>query len=308
MNRTKLITLSVIVLMLALIAGKRLFTGSELEQPAAWEVDADTLVLQSAAGTTTLVKKGEEWFIKDSGWKAESRFVQAMVRKLGDMTLYDRISESGQYSRYDLDEEGAVHVTVLSAGETLRDIFIGKQSPGVNQSYVRFPDDKSVYLAGDFGTHDFSKSVSELRDKAIAEIPESAIETLSVSFDDTSYTLVKKEETRKDDEGNETKETLWLVKDAENTALDQNKAKALIGQLRMMQAAGFTTQSALKDGDSPYLSLSVEAFDTKVSIDMYELGEDELVVTTSQRPDFFTMQKSNADSMRKTIDDLLISE
>ncbi len=301
MNKIKIVTLTAIILMIGLLVGKRFFTGSDIRQVTEWEADADTIVLEHPGTSVTLVKQGEEWFIDQTEWKASTRKANTIASKMKEMTIYDRITESGNYARYGLDEESATTIRVRGEGETLREVFIGKQSPGVNQAYVRFPEDKAVYLAGSFAPHDFTLSANELRDRNISQIPATAIDSVTINFDNTSYTLVKKAQ----EEGSEEEKgpIVWQLESDKGLVLDQQKLSSMIGQLNMLIARGFTTESAV-DGAPVYLAIEVAAFDKTISITMYE-SEDDVIVKTSERPDYFTITKDSVKTLRRTVDELL---
>jgi hypothetical protein len=305
MNKTKLFLLCSIVILAALLGAKRIFRPAEMMQLNQFEEEIDTVILEKASGDVTVMKKGDEWFIDGGELKATTSEIENIISKIKDIRLYDIVSDRQVYSRYDLDDEKVIRVKLQASGEIKRDVFVGKQSPGVNQAFVRIPDDNRIYLAGSFGPHDFAKSVTDLRDKVVAEFSESSIKSVAVTIDEETYTLLNEEITETDDEGNETKKSEWKLEENPDTKLDQQKVKTLVGTLRMVRSKGFSDSSTFNSLEENFVTVSINAFDSITTLTVKSLDENTLAVKSSQRPDYFTIDKTQLESLKKSQDELL---
>ena len=229
MNKKKLYSLITIAVLLLLIFGKGFFSGVSFPEFEKWEEDPKVVTIYRPGGEILkLEKRDGKWYINDTEMVASETEAETIVSKLKTLKIFDRVSSSADSAyRYELDEEQAVRVTVESADNMLFDIMVGKQSTGMNQSYVKLADDSSIYLAGTITPRDLRKSVFEMRSKEIARFSYRDIESFSVSYDGSSFTLLPYEEEVEAPDGTVQNERRWKFQNG-SEKVNMNSAIAMM--------------------------------------------------------------------------------
>lgn len=301
MNKGKLYSLIAMVFLLAMVGAKYLFTGSALPDVKTWEQGADTLIIEREGRAVTLQKQGELWHIKEGGYRAADATVERMVGKIKDMKLYDLVTKDKKYSRYDLEDRKAVHIVVKSGDKILQDLFIGKQSPGVSQSYLRLSGDDAVYLAGSFSSRDFISDVEALRNKELVKVSPEVVELVSISYNGETVSFHPQDETTEDDEGKQSTDRIWKLDDG--TTLDKSKVSGLVSQLNPFRADGFTDVDF--DFSSPLVSIRIQAYGKEVVLDIIEKDDETCILRSSETGELYTANRSSCEKFMVGKADLL---
>ncbi|HRX15121.1 MAG TPA: DUF4340 domain-containing protein [Spirochaetota bacterium] len=251
MNKKKLYSILTIVVLLLLIFGKGFFSGVSLPEFKKWEEDPKIVTIYRPGGDVLkLEKKDDKWYINNTDMVASETEAETIVSKLKTLKIFDRVSSSDDASyRYELDEEQAIRVTIESANNKLFEIMVGKQSTGMNQSYVKFVDDSSIYLAGTITPRDLRKSVFEMRSKEIARFSYRDIESFSVSYEGSSFTLLPYDEEVEAPDGTVQNERRWKFKTG-SEKVNMNSAIAMMNAVNPF-IADQLSEEAIEDVSDP---------------------------------------------------------
>lgn len=317
MNKRIIISLSVIfVLLLYLLIDKR--SGSNVPELEQWEGTADELVIKSSESTLKIVLNANSWLLNEKKFPADKKQVEGLEKKLKELELTDLISEKPHYLRYDLTPEKALRVTAKIKGAAVRDILIGKKSPTNKHTYIKFHSKPEIYMASGNLTTDFSKSVSDLRDKEIFKVAKGGIEKFSMKYrgrtmsfskvmvDDKAPSANKK----KDNPANPVppkKKEKWICNEYKGIELDANKINGIIGSFSPVSAESFP-EIEKKKLRSAQASITLTAYKKDIVLEIFRMEQDDkkkLYLCTSSESDYvFTMTEWKAKKYFTDITDL----
>jgi len=159
------------------------------EIPSFSQVEKDTVVsvtMRGPEGTIELKKENDGWMLSPQGYRASESEVSRLVSESVDLAIVDLISPRDDYSRYELDDEKALSVQIMTAEGKVRDFLIGKISSSSIYSYIRLPDRKGVYSVRGNLKNLFSLSQDKWRDRQVLSF---------IADEAASVELVKGDET-----------------------------------------------------------------------------------------------------------------
>jgi hypothetical protein len=142
--------------------------------------DITRIEVNKPTGSVLLEKADENWLIGEKKFLAADNEVSQMVDTIEDLTLTTLISESGDYTRYDLTDEKKISVKAYDGDRLVREFDIGKAAPSFRHTFVRLPGDPRVYHARDNFRSKFDKSVADLRDKYVLSFAGSDIQQVEL--------------------------------------------------------------------------------------------------------------------------------
>ncbi len=154
-----------------------------------------TIVLNSEAGSSTLVRNGHEFTIKEkSDYPADTAAIDALITICLDIHRDEQITDNpDNYADLGITDE-APHTSILfqdAEGKDITGIFIGKTNVDAGGSYVRQTGNNAVYV---------SRNVSYLRTSAddylnttLTAVATDTITKVMIVDGDASYTLRKDE-------------------------------------------------------------------------------------------------------------------
>ncbi len=147
--------------------------------------EADTIAIHGGRSLTLRQSNGT-WRIKDQGYEADGEKVREMLRKAAEPKITALVSEAGDDARYHLEGERRIEVRVLRDGATVRELYLGKSSGEVNNTYIRLPGDQNVYMAETDLRGAFEVTASELRDKTVFRIDSGNVASLRVASENAT--------------------------------------------------------------------------------------------------------------------------
>ena len=137
----------------------------------------------------TLKKEGETWkMVEPVTYAVVQSTLESMTKVLGELRVIDVISEKAEsHSKFNLDDENGVKVTVLNGNETLLDIIIGNANNGI--TFARLPGKNEVYrMKGSF-KFNLDRSIKTLRDKTVVQVEIQDVDTVTFKQKEASLTL-----------------------------------------------------------------------------------------------------------------------
>jgi len=193
-SRTTYIILGIIIAGLSLYIGLRKrdrmqYTIPNLETLTVREIDRLEIARDERA--ITIARSGESWHIQPAAYRAEPAAVGEMLSFIAGLKLSDLASVTGNYSRYDLDEQSRIRVTAYGGGELLRRFDLGKGSPSLNQTFIRIDGDDRVFQTWGNPGAVFGLSEEDLRDWLILSFDPEAITEIKVQGSDWTVNLTR---------------------------------------------------------------------------------------------------------------------
>jgi hypothetical protein len=140
-----------------------------------------------------LNRNDENWEIVPQGYPADNSKVNKMLDIIGQITLTALVSESRNYTRYDLDDENKITVKAWAGNTLNREFDIGKTAPSYRHTFVKLQGDHRVYHARENFRHTFDHTLENLRDKTVLSFEKTEIHEIHISKEEISLVLVLKE-------------------------------------------------------------------------------------------------------------------
>jgi hypothetical protein len=142
--------------------------GYELPRlPVVAKTDITKIEIAKKGAAVELNKQNGGWNIGTQGYPADEDKVTNMLGIIENFALTAMVSESRDYSRYQLDDENKITVKAWSGERIRRDFDIGKPAPSYRHTFVRLKGNDCVYHARENLRHAFDLSVEDLRDKQV---------------------------------------------------------------------------------------------------------------------------------------------
>lgn len=164
------------IILIAVIVALSLYLFLRTSDRVRYELPKLPAVAKTAISKIEIAKKGEavilhrsngNWSIGPQEYPADTAKVETMLDIIENLTLTAMVSESGDYTRYQLDDEDRITVRAWT-GETLaREFDVGKVAPSYRHTFVRLKGDDSVYHARENLRNTFERGIDDLRDKQV---------------------------------------------------------------------------------------------------------------------------------------------
>jgi hypothetical protein len=318
MNRRVIVSLIVIaVLALLLILGNRRKTV-DVPEIKKWEGTADEILITKGEDRLEILKKKGRWVLNKEEFPADEKAIEKLEKAINEMEVIDLISKKPHYSRYDLQDEKAIRVIVTKDGVRWRDLLIGKKSSPGNQTYVKFSDRPEIYLVSGRLTDDFTKTVSELRDKVIFRVAKSGIDSFQLIYKGRRLTFLKIKEKVKDEragdkgkeddkKGKKPKEVeKWVYNEYRGLQLNENTIDSIVNSFNPLKAVAFPdhNKNSLRN---PTATVKLKAYNKDILLSIFGKSKDKeyhYLCTSSESPFVFTMTKWDVEKYFVTIGDL----
>ena len=324
----KLILCILILLFAGIYALQLVFTGKSKQETLTLKESPDSLLITSPAnGQIKLQKENDSWFIGEQKYPADSDVVQRLLDSIVNMKTLGTASSSSQdeESRYGLVQGQAVEVEAYLENKLLRKIKIGKSTATGGQTYIQLDSKPQVYLLGESLDGLFTKSVDELRNKAVYDLGQGNI--ISVNLDDGSSELsLEKDFSAVDSSDGETESGVnWKLLSSNSgvkqESLDKDKITAWVNGLAFLRVSKWmednyalpkellpsnTIELKTADGKSVILQAYLTKAEEKTTD---ENGEEktvpaEYVFKASLSPYYFTLSASSQGKLLKAISEL----
>lgn len=231
---------------------------------------------------------------KGAGWRvnthpADSELVDEILAALLLPTKVELVAETAaRHKELGFDDE-AEKIVMVDGGGNESEILLGTVSRGGR--YVKFPDDDKVYLVSPFPNLGNPTEVNSWVDKTLVKINQEGISKLSISRKGSELVL-------------EQKEAKWFQQDSEDE-LDSSSFSAALSTLASMVTQGLVGEE--EQAEYPTVASLTVAVDREgqepVVVEFYE-GEDNVLVTSSEREGFYIISQSVFDNFNIDESDL----
>ena len=267
MKPRKIILLAGCAVLLCICIVQMITSASDKVKIFEFSDEPDEIVLEKPDETLTIVKNGEDWLLGDKKYPANGSSIDDMINSLKSIKALDKVASANSEAavlRYDLNKEKAVTAIAKKGGKVLRSVTVGKDATAGSQSYITIDGGKDVYLATGNLRGAFSKSVDELRSRAVLTLDKTAISSVSISpADGTEWSLSR---------SGEGMDINWNISGAE-VEVDPEVAKTWLESLATFAAAKWCEEGETHNGEK-IVSAKIVCSGKTVSIDLYKESSD----------------------------------
>jgi hypothetical protein len=298
--------------------------------PELKSIDAGTLtkieIIKKDQGLT-LVKKDDRWLIDPEGYPTDDTKIKEITDIVLNLNLTDLVSRAKNYTRYELDEEKAIHVKAYQDDRVVREFDIGKAAPTRSHTFVKLQDDDRVFHAAKSFRWNFDKKVNDLRDKVVMKLDKNEISRIEVDkegqkhlFTKTAKPVETKAEEKKDEEKKDEPvppvepqtETIWTMQDGKEG--NKSGLDSLLDQLADLKCDEYIEDKEKEDFKEPVYTIKLKGKKDYI-LSIYEkfeekekgsdTGVEKYPVVSSENPYPFLLSKYTAERLMKKPEDLM---
>lgn len=320
-SKKEFLLLGLVIVALAAYLMVRKTDRTHYELPVLSQVkDTEVTALKITKGKDTLeVKKADDkWLIQPEKFPADKSKIDAMLKVIKDFKVTALVSESSNDHRYELDPEKRISVTAEKDGKALRSFDIGKPAPSGRHTFVKLPDDKKVYHAGENFRNTFDQTKEQLRDRTVLTVDRNQVQQIDIKDKDNKILLSLKQtpkaaepepEKAPDKENGSpdapkppvvtTPEMVWT--DADGQPVNESDINNLFNNLSSLQCQSFITGKTKADFTSPLYTVTLAGVKT-VTLSVFEKlnKDDDTYPAVSSENDYpFMLPSYKLDSMIK---------
>jgi len=290
------------------------YTLPEIPKVAAQKITR--IEVSAPEHTITLRREDDRWRIEPQGYLAADRKIRQMLEPLENLTLTALVSESQDYSRYELDADNKITVKAWDGDSLKREFTIGKSAPSFRHTFVSLAEDPRVYHARGNFRSDFEPGPEQLRDKAVLKFAASDIQTIRLAKEDDTLTLVRSEVPLENENraAGETPQSVdarvaWKTEDgriADSEALDR-----LLTTLSQLECERFLDDRRKEDFQRAAYSLELTGATRSHRLEIFppldaEEGSDvEHPATSSETDDPFVLPEWRVKNITPPFDDIV---
>ncbi len=289
LSKSKIIYLAVIavlavILLIQQIAGRDITPNIPTVNAA-----VDEMTISNGGETIKLSKSGDTWLAGDEQYPGDSEKIAGLVEKITGIKALEKVSSSGFFRPYQLEDQEAVTVSILEKGKAVRTVLIGKASPTGRQSYLRFPESDEVLLISGNLRRDFELSLDDLRNKLIFALDPASIRRVVLSGPEG------------DAEGFIRSEEGWTTDGGD--MLDQEKVSTFVRNFERFTAVSYPDASA--DTGELLKLIQLETDSGAISVEIIAENEQGYTARSSASPFIFQLPKYRGQQIMKTTAELM---
>ncbi len=284
------------------------------------KTDIAKVEIAKAGKTLTLIKKESGWVIGENSLPADSVQVRAMVDNIKNLKLTALVSESDDYSRYDLDDEHKIKVTAFSKDQIARTFDLGKTASSYRHTFIRLDNDKRVFHAEQNFREAFDKPENDLTDKKVLACDAETITRIEGHLDSASFGYTKKKETAQANPDAKTADTpqkpgekspdassqtrdIWA--DMAGKEIDKTKISQFLGLFSNLTCSAYVTGSKKEDFTGPQILITLTgAKPLSLSIFPKKEGQDGYPAVSSENPFPFLLPEEKVDEIKNKLSGL----
>ncbi|NOZ13032.1 MAG: DUF4340 domain-containing protein [Acidobacteria bacterium] len=273
----------------------------------------DRIVIKRKNESLTIKHHDDRWLIEPQGFKADENRLKKMASAMSGLKLTALAAESGETTRYNLDPDHAIRVTLYAGDKKVRDISIGKIASTYHHTYISLPGKKDVYLAAGNLRREFDISVDKLRDKIVLKVDKNAVTGIELHPKTGKPIILTKETTpvsvTPNPKGKTTaspakkpKGPKWKTPDG-RTALDGQVEQILTACT--LNCDSFLPKAQLKTLKDPIFTLIFKGTEP-ATLKIYKQNKDGKYPAVSSKCDFpFLLSTWKVDRVKKSAGEIL---
>jgi hypothetical protein len=262
------IILALVVIALSVYLAMRTSDRTQYELPDIQPVVAKEISkLQITRDKVIIVidKKDDTWHITPEEYLADGSKVKNMLSAIENLTLTALVSESKNYTLYDLNAEKRINVKAWQGENLKRDVDLGKTASSFRHTFVKIAGDERVYHARGNFRNNFDFNVDDLRDKLVLALSTADIQQIQVTGDQQSLKLNKTPasvvvagtQTKKKTEATpEADEPVWQA--ADGRPVDETVVGEILNTASKLRCEKFITDRRKDEFTSPLYTLQLK--------------------------------------------------
>lgn len=258
-----------------------------------------------------LKQKDHKWWINSENYPADSGKIEELTDLIEKIKLTALVSESGNFTRYDLDADKKITVKVMEGENLMLNFDIGKKAPSFQHTFIRLDKDKRVYHGNGNFTDKFNQTIDDLRDKRVVSFNRNKINKITLGNKDKKITLLHKEvhlesEPDKKDGKKESddKELIWQTEDGQK--YDTFKIESLITSIHGLKCAGFIYDKKKEDYKKSEYTIIIQA-EKEYKLSIFPKADEESInypVIFSEIDYPFSLSKYRAEEIMPDLESL----
>ncbi len=271
---------------------KPLFPDFSIEQVSKIEILAK-------GETTVLTKQNEQWVVATmDNYPADSNGVKDLLEKVVEFDNSIHVSDNPKNrAEYQVDSSGVEAKLLDTEDKTLAHLFVGKNTPGIFNGYVRVAGSNDVYVGKGYLQSTFDKGDRTWKDRTIFKFEKGHV---------THIDIVSPEETielRLDSENK------WQLLQPITATANQTEVENLISYYSALKTDDFAdAKERIAYGlDTPISSITANLNDgtsAKLLIGKEENEGGNIYVKRDDKDTVFMLSKSSVDRLIKKSDTL----
>ena len=273
--------------------------------------DVSKIEIAKKGAAIILNRMNGNWNIGQQGYPADTAKVKNMLGIIENLTLTAMVSESKDYSRYQLDDEHKITVRAYIGERLTREFDIGKVAPSYRHTFVRLKGNEFVYHARENFRNAFDLSVNDLRDKQVLAFDKGEIQEIRLIKNGQSLVCSRlaasvtagQEPTVESSPPKE--EVIW--QSAEGERCDEKKLNRLLATLSNLRCERYIDNKKKEDLTDPIYRIELKgAQDYALSIFAKAEGDEKgYPATTSENNYPFLLPEGRAKSIMKAPEEML---
>jgi hypothetical protein len=259
----------IVALVLYLALRERERTHHRLpELPRVIGTEISKIEISKAEGSVILTKKDNRWYIDPREFPADSRKMKEMLATIESLTLTALVSESKNYSRYDLSTEKKITVRAWTGNKLRREFAVGKAAPSFRHTFVKLAGDDPVYHARGNFRGQFDQTAEDLWDRIVLSFQRTEIEGIHITMGQQSIHLSRSEipvelgtGQRPDAEKKPPPEPELLWQSADGKKGDQSAVNRLLTTLSNLRCQKYVEDGKKEDLKDPVYNVTLSGAD-----------------------------------------------
>lgn len=234
-----------------------------------------------------------------------------MLGIIENLTLTAMVSESRDYTRYQLDDEHKITVTAYIGEALTREFDVGKVAPSYRHTFVRLKGDDLVYHARENFRRTFDLGMDDLRDKQVLAFDKEEIREIRIAKNGRSMVCTRsatsvtasQEPSVKSSPPRE--EVIW--QSAEGERCDEKTLTRLLSMLSNLRCERYIDNKEKKDLIDPLYTIEMMGAKDYI-LSIFPKGEDDekgYAATTSENNYPFLLPEGRVKSIMKAPEEML---
>jgi hypothetical protein len=314
--------LVIVIIALVLYLALRKSDRTYYELPEFTELAPDQVSridLKSSDHELDLIKKDDGWVVGTEEYPADKTKVKDILSLLKDLRVTELISESASYVRYGISDDKKITVKAWDGSQLVRELDVGKAANTYGHTFIKLPENKSVYLAKGNFRRNVELSLDDIRDKQVLIFDKDDMTEVIIRSGEQTLALNKKEETEAPsnsttegsvaDDGEEARteiKTVWKTTGGET--VEEGAVGRLLSALSDLKCAGYLEDSLKAELQNPTHSVTLKGDGSEYTISLFETREEkdsEIPGLSSMNDSPFYLQTWKAKEITDPIQDLL---
>ncbi len=282
------------------------------ELPAVKTQDLTKIEIGKGDQNVVLTRKDDGWLVAPGDYPADGNLVDRMLDALADLKVTALVSETRNYTRYELDENQQIRVTAYQDDKAVRSFHIGKAAETMRHTHITLSEDPHVYHAQGNFRQDFDHSVDSLRDKTVLAFKKEDVTEYSITTEGKTVTIKKTTTTpapegdnaAADAEHENATAVEWKTADGQSVASDA--VQRLLAELSGLKCRTYLTDRAKTDFADPTFIIRINGAAESV-LEIFDPADDtatEVPARSSLRQDPFTLSDFDIDPVKEFLTSL----